>query len=168
MNDLDQKHWLAFYTRPRNEKKAAESLSKKGYQIYCPTRTVLKQWSDRKKKVQEPLFTSYLFALVNESERQKILTDPAIVSTVYWLGKPAIIKQNEIDEIRRFLADFADSDSKKITVSHGDMASITSGPLRGEEGEVKEKRGNKVVLQIKSLGLEIQAVVSLSKLELAP
>ena len=64
------KYWTAFYTKPRNEKKVSERLLGSGFEIYCPVRTVLKQWSDRKKKIKEVLFTSYLFAYVNENERR--------------------------------------------------------------------------------------------------
>lgn len=168
MNDLSEKKWMAFYTMPRSEKKAAENLVKKGYDIFCPTRTVLKQWSDRKKKVQEPLFTSYVFAHVNENERQQILQEPRIISNVFWLGKPAIIHQFEIDQIRNFLREYPDAESSDIEVKYGDNASITSGPFKGESGVIKQKRGNKVVLQIQSLGLELHAVVSIAKLELVP
>jgi len=168
MNDFNNRKWLAFYTMPRSEKKAAESLAKKGYDIFCPTRSVLKQWSDRKKRVQEPLFTSYVFACVSENERQQVLQEPRIISNVFWLGKPAIIHQFEIDQIRNFLQEHPEAESRDIHVNDGDMAAITSGPFKGETGVIKEKRGHKAVLQIQSLGLELQAVVSIAKLELVP
>lgn len=168
MNNPEVKKWLAFYTMPRSEKKAAENLLKKGFEIFCPTQTVLKQWSDRKKKVQEPLFTSYIFARLDESERQQVLLEPRIVSNVYWLGRPAVIQQCEIDQIRDFLREYSSADSKSIQVNYGDNAAITAGPFKGETGTIKEKRGKKVVLQIESLGLELQAVVSVGRLELIP
>ena len=106
MSNLESKYWTAFYTRPRNEKKVAERLSERGYIVYCPTRIVIKQWSDRKRKVKEPLFTSYIFAMVDELERQEILRDQGIVSSVFWLKKPVIIRDVEIEAIRGFLEDY--------------------------------------------------------------
>ncbi|MFT6214735.1 MAG: hypothetical protein ACJAS3_001130 [Roseivirga sp.] len=82
MNNFQGTYWTAFYTKPRNEKKASDRLKSKGFEVYCPTRTVLKQWSDRKKKVTEPVFNSYLFAKVDESQGLEILQDHGIVSNV--------------------------------------------------------------------------------------
>ncbi len=157
-------YWTAFYTKPRNEKKAAERLLSKGLEVYCPTTTVIKQWSDRKKKIKEPVFSSYIFARVNEAERQQILTDPSIVSSVFWLKKPVVIRQNEIDAIKRFLQEFP-QEIKSVAIAAGDRAMISAGPLRGEEGVVVERRGNKALLQLQSLGLELQAEVSINKLD---
>ncbi len=106
MNKSSDIFWTAFYTMPRSEKKTAERLIERGYEVYCPTRTVVKQWSDRRKKVSEPFFTSYLFAKVNEKLRNEILKDRGVVSNVFWLGKPAIIREQEILAIKSFLEGF--------------------------------------------------------------
>ena len=158
-------YWTAFYTKPRSEKKCAERLSAEGFEVYCPITTVVRQWSDRKKKVKEPVFTSYIFAKVTELQRQQILTDPSIVNSVFWLKKPVAIKDFEIHAIKDFLEDFHDVKSETINISQGDRAVITSGPLRGEEGVVREKRGSKVLLQLHSLGLELQAEVAITRLD---
>jgi len=63
------KTWMAVYTKPRSEKKVAERLEKAGIEVYCPLQTVIKQWSDRKKKIKIPVFPSYVFVHVGESER---------------------------------------------------------------------------------------------------
>lgn len=158
-------YWTAFYTKPRSEKKAAERLLSKGLEVYCPTTTVVKQWSDRKKKIKEPVFSSYIFARVNEVTRQQILTDPSIVSSVFWLKKPVQIRDAEIQAIRDFLNEFPKAKSASLEISRGDRAVITAGPLRGEEGVVREKRGAKVLLQLYSLGLELQAEIAIGKLD---
>lgn len=164
MSNSNLKYWTAFYTKPRNEKKVAERLSGQGYNVYCPIRTVVKQWSDRKKKVKEPVFTSYIFAHVDELERQEILRDQGVASSVFWLKKPVIIKETEIQAIKDFLNDF--SSAKEMDISNGDMAIITSGPLKGEEGIVRHLRGNKVLLHLKGLGLGLQAEIAIGKLNL--
>lgn len=166
MNTKKDTYWTAFYTKPRNEKKAAERLLSKGLEVYCPTTTVVKQWSDRKKKIKEPVFSSYIFARVDESARQQILTDPSIVSSVFWLKKPVVIRQSEINAIKQFLQEFP-LEIRSVAIAEGDRAMISAGPLRGEEGVVVQRRGNKALLQLQSLGLELQAEISISKLNLA-
>ncbi|GAB5524334.1 MAG: UpxY family transcription antiterminator [Roseivirga sp.] len=165
MNNKKNTYWTAFYTKPRSEKKAAERLLSKGFEVYCPTTTVIKQWSDRKKKIKEPVFSSYIFARVHEPARQQILTDPSIVSSVFWLKKPVQIRDAEIQAIKDFLNDFPGAKSAALNISQGDKAIIMVGPLRGEEGVVREKRGDKVLLQLNSLGLELQAEISIGKLD---
>lgn len=165
MNNKTETYWTAFYTKPRNEKKAAERLLLKGYDVYCPTTTVIRQWSDRKKKVKEPVFSSYVFAKVNEAVRQQVLMDPSIVSSVFWLGKPVRIRDTEIQAIREFLNDYVVVRSAAFDLNKGDRAVITAGPLRGEEGIVRQKRGGKVLLQLYSLGLELQAEIAIGKLD---
>jgi transcription antitermination factor NusG len=159
------KYWTAFYTKPRNEKKSAERLSSKGFEVYCPTTTVVKQWSDRKKKVKEPVFSSYIFARVDEADRQAIILDPSIVSSVFWLKKPVKIREVEIQAIKDFLNDFAQVKSVNLDITRGDRAVINAGPLRGEEGIVRERRGDKVLLQLNGLGLGLQAEVAIGKLD---
>lgn len=157
-------YWTAFYTKPRSEKKSAERLVARGFEVYCPTTTVMRQWSDRKKKVKEPVFSSYIFAKVDESQRQQMLTDPSVVSSVFWLKRPVRIPEGEIQAIKQFLEDFTEVNSTALEISQGDRAVITSGPFRGEEGIVREKRGSKVLLQLHSLGLELQAEVAIGRL----
>ncbi|MGW8122575.1 UpxY family transcription antiterminator [Roseivirga echinicomitans] len=165
MDSSQRIYWTAFYTKPRNEKKAAERLTSKGFEVYCPTRTVLKQWSDRKKKVTEPVFTSYIFAKVDETSRLEILKDTSIVSNVRWLGKPAIIQEKEITEIKSFLEDFPRSELAHGDFQAGNKVQIDSGALSGQSGVIRRTQGNKAFLIIASLGLELYAEISLNHLK---
>lgn len=158
-----EKYWTAFYTKPRNEKKVAERLSSQGFHIYCPVRTVLKQWSDRKKKVKEVLFTSYLFAFVSESERQEILGDQGVVSSVFWLKAPVRIPPAEIEAIKKFLNNHPDAELTN-SVSVGQRTVIKSGPFSGEEGVVEQIKGSKIILSLDVLGVSLHAEVPASHL----
>ena len=164
MNNQQRTYWTAFYTKPRNEKKAAERLTSKGFNVYCPTRTVLKQWSDRKKKVVEPVFTSYLFARVDEACRLEILKDASIVSNVRWLGRPAIIQEKEISEIKSFLEEVPLSELSNENFQTGSRVSINSGALSGQSGVIRKTQGNRAFLLISSLGVELQAEISMNHL----
>ena len=163
MNNTEHTYWTAFYTKPRSEKVAASRLSGRGFEIYCPTQTVIKSWSDRKKKIQEPVFTSYIFAKVNETTRQQILMDPSIVSSVFWLQKPVKIKDEEINGIRSFLEEVPEG-ANITSFSRGDAANVMTGPFRGQIGQVIRIRGGRAVLQLQSLGIELRAEISLNKL----
>lgn len=165
MNEADLKYWTAFYTKPRNEKKVSERLSGQGFNIFCPTRTVVKQWSDRKKKIKEPVFTSYIFANVYERERQQILRDQGIVSSVFWLKKPVVIRDEEIQAIKDFLDDYPEARVDNLDFTYGQELMISDGPLRGEKGELIKKKGNKVILNIVSLKYSLQAEISVLKVQ---
>lgn len=165
MNNMSNKYWTAFYTKPRSEKKAAERLGEKGFTVYCPTQTVVRMWSDRKKKICEPVFTSYIFAFLDEEERQRVLRDPSIVSSVFWLSKPVVIPDNQILAIKEFLIEF-NQEVSVGAVDTGDRVEVGSGPLKGESGVIVQRRRNRVLLQIESLGLELRAEILASKLNL--
>lgn len=140
-------------------------MAKKGFEVYCPTRTVLKQWSDRKKKVKEPVFTSYIFARVDEMSRAEITLDHGIVSNVFWLGKPARIRDSEIDEIKSFLQEYPAAEVDYGSFHSGDNICIESGPLSGSKGVVNWVKGSRAYLSISSLGLVINADVNLAHLK---
>jgi transcription antitermination factor NusG len=89
-----QAHWYAVYTKPRSEKKLADLLNDKGIEAYLPMRRTLKQWSDRKKMVDEPLITSYVFVHVFRKNYFEVLNTPGAVKYIWFCGKPAVIPAN--------------------------------------------------------------------------
>ena len=95
--------WYAVYTKPRWEKKVFRTLSESGHEAYCPLNKVNRKWSDRIKKVDEPLFKSYVFIRLAAAEQPGVRLVNGVLNFVYWNGKPAVVKDREIEEIRRFL-----------------------------------------------------------------
>jgi transcriptional antiterminator RfaH len=85
-------NWLVLYTKPKNEVKVAERLAAAGITVYCPLVTSLRQWSDRKKKVTLPLFSSYVFVQLAEVQRAAVFEVPGVVRYLFWLGKPAVVQ----------------------------------------------------------------------------
>ena len=164
MNKPTETYWTAFYTKPRNEKKVAGRLQEQGFTVYCPCQTLLKQWSDRKKKVSEPVFTSYLFAQVDEQSRQEILKDSGVVSNVRWLGQPAHIREEEIVCIKQFLNSHAEVSFLSTSFNGGDEVMIAGGALAGQEGVLEWVRGGKALLKVEALGLVLQAELGLHHL----
>lgn len=152
-----KKIWRAYYTRPRHEKKAADRLAEAGFEVYCPVIKTKVRWSDRWKKVSKPLFTGYLFACVDEKNRIQILEDDSISRCVTWLGKPAIIKDEEIEAIKQLL-----DQAEEIELIHfkvGTKVDITEGPLAGRSGIIVRGDGTKASLRIEALGTEIVATL---------
>lgn len=165
MNMSSGKNWYAVYTRPKWEKKVAELLSRKKIDNYCPLYKSVKQWSDRKKTVMEPLFSSYVFVNVDEINQLPVKQTDGILNFVYWLGKPAVIKNDEIDAIRNFLSENEHVKLEKIDVNINDRVKIIDGPFKLWEGDVTEIRPKSVKVLLPSLGYALVAEVPKSRIE---
>lgn len=151
--------WYAVYTKARCEKKVAELLARKQLESYCPLNHVERQWSDRRKLVQEPLFKSYVFVRIPERMQAMVRETEGVVNFVYWLGKPALINDDEIDLIKRFLREYRSADLEKVPVRRNDIVEITAGPLIHQRGRILEVGKNKVKAVLHSLGYAMTATV---------
>jgi transcription antitermination factor NusG len=165
MKMLNSKNWYAVYTRPRWEKKVADLFLRKGIDHYCPLNKVKKQWADRKKIVLEPLFTSYVFVNVSHTELIYTKETEGVLNFVYWQGKPAIIKQEEIDIIKRFLNQYENVCLESTTINPNDKIRVIGGPLMMREGEVTEVRNRTVKVVIPSIGFNLIAEIDKSNIE---
>jgi transcription antitermination factor NusG len=96
--------WYALYTNPRSEKRAHAELISKGIDSYLPLQRTLKQWSDRKKWVEEPLFRSYLFVYIPQNQYFEVLNTPGVVRYVTFEGKAVPIPPKQIEAIKYFLS----------------------------------------------------------------
>lgn len=161
----ENKNWYVVYTRPRWEKKVAERLQEAGIDHYCPLNKVQKQWSDRKKVVMEPLFKGYVFVLVDELRKWDIKSIDGILNYVYWLGKPALVKQDEIDTIKKFLQEFNDVEVRNASLGSNDTVLVKQGVLMNYKGIVVEVKGNKAKVNIESMGLQLSAVFDVKNLQ---
>ncbi|MBC8035585.1 MAG: UpxY family transcription antiterminator [Chitinophagaceae bacterium] len=161
-----EKKWYAVYTRPRWEKKVSDLLLKRKIENYCPLNRTVKQWSDRRKIVLEPLFSSYVFVYVSEQEHLQVRQTDGILNFVYWLGKPAVIRSEEINVIRNFLNRHTDVKLEKINVNIHDKVRITGGALTMREGDVIEVKKSTLRVLLPSLGYAIVAEVQKSNVEL--
>ena len=161
---MDQPCWYAVYTKPRSEKKVASRLAKDGINVYCPTYISIRKWSDRRKKVELPVFTSYLFVCVDRTDYAAVLNDPGVLNYVFHIGKPAVISNTEIERLQRFLGDIQ-SDERAIvrTLQVGEKARIQQGPLAGMEGLIKDHSRHKAFLVLDKLNLIVE--IEKNKLE---
>jgi len=158
----DKKNWYAIYTKPRWEKKVYDLMVKKGMEAYCPLNRIRKKWSDRMKWVEEPLFKSYVFVQVPEKDQTSVRMVNGVVNFVYWLGKPAIVKDLEIETIRKFLNDHDEVRAEPITLQKDARITIRQGAFMDKEGKVMKVFNNKVQVVIESIGYRLVAVVDKS------
>ncbi len=161
-----QKKWYAVYTRPRWEKKVASLLLDKGIENYCPINKVTRQWSDRKKVVLEPVFKGYVFVRLEDDKKWEVKSVHGILNYVYWLGKPAVIRDEEIDLIRKFLNEFNDVQVEAKGLVINSEVRVKQGVLMNYRGIIVEVLGNRAVVKIDTLDLQLSAHFDKANLEL--
>ena len=162
--DKDKK-WYALYTKPRWEKKVYRLLSERGKEAYCPLNKVKKKWSDRVKLVEEPLFKSYVFVHIEEGEKTDVRQVDGVLNFVYWNGKPAVVRDKEINDIRRFMNEYTDVEACAIDIKPDTRVLIRSGVMMDKEATVQRVLGNRVEVLIESLGYKLVAYVQKTNLD---
>lgn len=144
--------WYVVYTKPKWEKKVADKLNQLGIECYCPLVTQIKQWSDRKKKVETPLFNSYVFVQLSDSERNSVFQVAGVVRYLFWLGKPAIVKDEEIEVIKTSLKAPNLSEVSVSTIQVGDKIKLETGVFSNQSAIVQEISNNYYILVLEALG----------------
>lgn len=144
--------WYALYTRPRFEKKVADLLEKAGHEVWLPLQTVVRQWSDRKKKVEIPLFSSYVFIHTEMSDLYEAVQTDGVARTVHFNGAPAVIRDEQIELIRKILIGPDAFEVSERNYEKGDPVEVVLGPLKGSRGRwVKWKGKKRVSLELEQL-----------------
>lgn len=151
-----EKKWLVAYCKSRNEKLSAERLNNAGIEVYCPLQETMRQWSDRKKKVKTPIFPSYLFVFVTEEERLQVLQETGVVRFVFWLGKPAVVRNGEMETLKKFIEENSGGEMD-FKIKEGVKVRIESGPFKDQEGVVSQVSNNIPRIVIKDLGITLIA-----------
>jgi len=159
-----EKKWYAVYTKPRWEKKVHKLFDEKGLENYCPVNKVRKKWSDRIKVVEEPLFKSYIFVRVSEEEKTKVRMTNGVVNFVYWQGKPAVVKDKEIDIIKKFLNEYEHVIAQPVSLKSDMKIRIQQGIFMDNEATITKVLSNKVQVIIESIGYSLVAVIDKSNI----
>ena len=160
------KLWHVLYIKSRTEKKAYQALCEKGIETYLPLQQKLRQWSDRKKIVEIPLFPGYIFVNVPRSEYDNALKTNNVVCYVTFEGKAAIIRSQDIENLKQILKqDKVQIELTTEDLSLGDKVEILSGPLMGMKGELVEFKGKKKVgIRIKQINYMVMVEIPISNL----
>ncbi|MFQ5825235.1 MAG: UpxY family transcription antiterminator [bacterium] len=158
-NSKNTRYWYALYTRPRFEKKVDAELKLKKLESFLPVRSVVRYWSDRKKRIDEPLFPSYVFIHGNVKERYLSLQTYGVVRMVCFNGHPTRIPDEQIESIHRILALGYDPEPHQY-LNYGDEVEVVASPLRGLRGiYLEERRKNRLVISIHAIQQSIAVEV---------
>jgi transcriptional antiterminator RfaH len=158
--------WFAVYTRPRFERKAAEMLLRQGIQHWLPLQKIKRQWSDRVRWVEEPVFKSYLFVRITEREYYPTLNTFGVVRFVSFEGQAASISDGQMDFLRRLLDTGYELEAADIDLEAGDLVEIITGPLAGKQGRLVSRAGSKKMrIDIEVLGQSVFFTVPAENLQ---
>lgn len=138
--------WYAAYTKPRNEKKVYSRLAERGIDVFLPLQKKIKQWSDRKKLVEEPLFRSYIFVRIGQKDYYSVLNTAGIVRYVTFGGKAAPIPDRQIEQVKQLLVQDVEIEPIDETLELGTMVEVKFGGLMGIVGELVDHAGKKKVI----------------------
>ena len=150
-------NWYVLYTRPRWELKIYKSLLERGIEAYCPSYSVLRQWSDRKKKIGLPFFNSYVFVRLQEADRDQVFRIPGVVRYLFWQGKAARVQDKEIRLMKEYL-DGEQQDAPRVEhLSVGEKVTFSRGALKDRDAIIEEIGQKQVLLVLPALGYKITA-----------
>ena len=145
--------WYVLYTKPKWEKRAADQLIKFGINCYCPIISKIQQRSDRKIKVEVPLFNHYIFVQLADKDRNNVFLSPGVVRYLFWLGAHAVVKDKEIQTIKEWLhTGDAATDISVMQYQIGQKIKLDSGPFYEQNAIVKDITKTHYVLILESIG----------------
>ena len=162
---MEEQPGHVIYSTPRNEKKVHAVLVEAGFEVYCPLNKTRRKWSDRIKIVEEPLFRSYLFIKINANQLYDILKFDGVVRFLYWNRKPAIVREEEIELIKRFLGEYESVRLESAEFQVNQHVYFTASNFMGQQGKILEVRNKEVKVLIESMGYYLVATVDKANLK---
>ena len=148
-------NWYVLHTKPRCEKKVEEELLSLGIHAYCPTRSEIRLWSDRKKRIEIPLLPSMVLVNIDDEHINRVFESSLVVRYMFWLGKRAIVRQSEIDILKKYLnINYNIINSKLSGIKVGDSFSMSS--FNNEKGIVSRISNNNIWIYLKSIGFNVK------------
>jgi transcriptional antiterminator RfaH len=161
----DELKWYALVTRSRHEKQVRERLEKKGLEAYLPTRKVLRQWCDRKRFVEQPLFTCYVFIRMTWRQELQALQTDGVARFVRFNKQLAVVRDKEIENIKCLLNN--DTETEIVPyIGIGRMVRIKRGPLKGVDGVIENHRsGYRLLLSVKALNQSMAVEINMQDVE---
>jgi transcription antitermination factor NusG len=162
MNDFPCSKWYAVYVKSRQEKKVHQQLEEKELVSFLPLLETLRQWSDRKKKVFEPLFRGYVFVQIDmKHEHVKVLETDGVVKFIGIGRIPSVISERDIEWLRTLVRE-PDALHKTVsTMPAGRKVRVIAGPFKDFQGiVVKQGREDRMVIFFESImqGIEVSIV----------
>ena len=147
--------WYVLYTKPKCEKKVERHLLSMGINAYCPTRSEIKIWSDRKKRIDVALLNSMILVKINDKDINRVFECPFVVRYMFWLGKRAVVRESEVDVLKKYFDGSYNLISSKLSnISVGDNLSISS--FNNEKGVVNRISNNNIWIFLNSIGYNVK------------
>ena len=148
-------NWYVLHTKPRSEKKVEEHLLSIGINAYCPIRTEIRFWSDRKKRLSVPLLPSMVLVKLNDNDFNRVFESPGVIRYMFWLGKRAKVRQSEVDILKKYLeGNYKFKNNKLSNIKIGDNFSLSS--FNNEKGIVKRISNNNIWIYLKSIDYNVK------------
>ena len=159
--------WKVIYTRARWEKKIEQVLIEQNIEAFCPVRKIERQWADRKKIVDMPLFGSYVFVRVSPIEEFRVRQTSGVINFIYFQNKPAVVRDIIIDDIQRYLNICPDIETVGLQeFSTGDRVKIKSGMFSEVQGDIVKIEGKNILMVLEHLGCVLVTKVKLNNIAL--
>lgn len=150
-----KKEWYVVYCKPNTEKKTAERLAQHGIKVYCPLKMELRQWSDRKKKVQVPVLPSMILVKLNDKDRSQVFQVSTVVRFLFWLKKPAVVNAKEVEELKKVLS----GETSQVTVEtmkKGDVIKLNGLGFNDEDAVIKYATKTHYCVYLERLGFLVK------------
>ena len=148
-------NWYVLYTKPRCEKKVEEQLLSFGINAYCPTRSEFKIWTDRKKKIYKPVLPSMVLVNIDDKDINRVFESPLVVRYMFWMGKRAVVRQSEVDILKKYLdGSYNSISSSSSSINVGDDFKLPS--FNNEKGIVRRISNNNIWIYLKSIGYSVK------------
>ena len=162
----DNKKWFAIYVKSRSEKKVFKLLDDIGIESFLPLITRMKQWSDRKKKVDEPLFRSYLFVNITLTDYYKVLQVPGVVKFITFEKKPVPVPDNQIVAIKEYINDTDLHTIDYEDFKEGELVRVKSGQMKDLVGRfIKINGKHRIIIDIEAVGQSLPVNIARSNVE---
>jgi len=149
-------HWYVVYTKTRAEKKTALLLNKMEITCYCPTRREVRQWSDRRKKVDVPVLPSMVLVRIPEQERVRVFECPLTTRYLFMDGKPAVVKEEEVQALKESLEQGVILEHEVTPLVPGERIDLSEFGFEAQEGTIKYVSSNHVWIVMESLGFVVK------------
>jgi transcription antitermination factor NusG len=165
MEEKNEKHWFVIYTRYNAEKKLHKVLNDAGYEVFLPLYTTIRQWSDRKKKVEIPLINSVVFVRSSRTELNELYTFTQVNGILKEQGQPGVVRDQEIRNLQiissEWNGDIIETNEDQSLAS-GDTIEVVRGPFSGVLGELVNHNGkHRVVVRLRSM--QVEFVINIPK-----
>tara|TARA_X000000950_G_scaffold106258_1_gene133831 strand:- start:30105 stop:30566 length:462 start_codon:yes stop_codon:yes gene_type:complete len=148
-------NWYVVHTKPKCEKKAEEQLLSLGINAFCPTRAEVKLWSDRKKRVRKPVLPSMVLVNINDKEINQVFQSPLVLRYMFCLGKRAVVRQSEIDILKKYLDQSYNLTSNNLSnIKIGNNFKLSA--FNNEKGIINRISNNNIWIYLKSIGYTVK------------